>query len=73
MYFTKKNLDSNLFIFIFNPKKLIGDSHIHVHIVPFGNFHSIGGAPPETFPNVKYDAPEEMGGNKLFFDSPVRN
>ena len=29
------------------------------HIVPFGKFHRIGGAPPDTFPNVKYDAPEE--------------
>ena len=28
------------------------------HIVPCGKFHRIGGAPPETFPNVKYDAPE---------------
>ena len=23
-------------------------------------FHRIGGAPPETFPNVKYYAPEEV-------------
>ena len=34
------------------------------HIVPFGKFHKIGGAPPETFPNVKYDAPEEMSGER---------
>ena len=27
------------------------------HIVPCENFHRTGGAPPETFPNVKYDAP----------------
>ena len=33
------------------------------HIVPFGRFNRIGGAPPETFPNVKYDTPEEMGGD----------
>ena len=26
------------------------------HIVPFGKFHRIGSAPPDTFPNVKYDA-----------------
>ena len=26
------------------------------HIVPFGMFHRMGGAPPKTFPNVKYDA-----------------
>ena len=42
------------------------------HIVPFGKFHKIGGAPPETFPNVKYDAPEEEGGDKKCFDSPIR-
>ena len=42
------------------------------HIVPFGKFHRIGGAPPETFPNVKYDAPEEVGGNRKCFDSPIR-
>ena len=28
------------------------------NIVPFGKFHRMGGAPPEIFPNVKYDAPE---------------
>ena len=43
-----------------------------LHIVSFGKFHRIGGAPPETFPNVKYDAPEEMGGDKKCFDSPIR-
>ena len=42
------------------------------HIVPFGKFHRIGGAPPETFPNVKYDVPEEVGGNRKCFDSPIR-
>ena len=42
------------------------------HIVPCGKFHRIGGAPPETFPNVKYDAPEEMGGDRKCFDSPIR-
>ena len=41
-------------------------------IVPFGKFHRIGGAPTETFPNVKYDAPEEMGSNRKCFDSPIR-
>ena len=25
-----------------------------------------------TFPNVKYDAPEEVGGNRKCFDSPIR-
>ena len=42
------------------------------HIVPFGKFHRIGGAPHETFPNVKYDAPEEVGGDRKCFDSPIR-
>ena len=35
-------------------------------------FHRIGGAPTETFPNVKYDAPEEVGGDRKCFDSPIR-
>ena len=43
-----------------------------LHIVPFGKFHKIGGAPPDTFPNVRYDAPEEMGGERKCFDSPIR-
>ena len=34
-----------------------------VHIVPFGKFNRIGSAPPETILNVKYDAPEEVGGD----------
>ena len=34
------------------------------HIVPFGKFHRIGGAPPETLPNVKYDAAQEVGGDR---------
>ena len=39
------------------------------HIVPFEKFHRIEGAPNETFPNGKYDAPEEVGGNiKCFSD-----
>ena len=33
------------------------------HIVPFEKFHRIRSAPPETFPNVKFDAPEEVGGD----------
>ena len=41
------------------------------HIVPFGKFHRIGGA-PETFPNVKYDAPEEVGDDRICFNSPIR-
>ena len=42
------------------------------HIVPFGKFHKIGGAPPETFPNVKYDTPEEVCGDNKCFESPIR-
>ena len=42
------------------------------HIVPFGKLHRIGGVPPKTFPNVKSDAPEEVGGNRKCFDSPIR-
>ena len=42
------------------------------HIVPCGKLHRIGGAPPETFPNVKYDAPEEVGGNRKCFGSPIK-
>ena len=42
------------------------------HIVPFGKFHRIEGALTETFPNVKCDAPEEVGGDRNFFDSPIR-
>ena len=42
------------------------------HRVPNVKFHRIGGAPPETFPNVKYDAPEEVGGDRKWFDSSIR-
>ena len=42
------------------------------HIVPCGKFHRIGGAPPETFSSEKYDAPEEVGGDRKSFDSPIR-
>ena len=42
------------------------------HIVPLEEFHRIGGAPPETIPNVKYDAPEEVGGDRKCIDSPIR-
>ena len=45
---------------------------LDLHIVPFRKFHRIGGAPPETISNVKYDAPEEMGGDRKGFDSPLR-
>ena len=44
----------------------------NIHIVPCGKFHRIGGAPTETFPTVKYDAPEEVGGDRKCFDSPIR-
>ena len=42
------------------------------HIVPFRKFHRIWGAPPETFPNDKYDAPEKVGGDIKSFYSPIR-
>ena len=42
------------------------------HIVPCGKFHRIRGAPPETFPSEKYVAPEEVGGNRKCFESPIR-
>ena len=42
------------------------------HIGSFGKFLRIGGAYPETFPDVKYDAPEEVSGNRKCFDSPIR-
>ena len=45
---------------------------VRYHIVPFGKFHRMGGAPPETFPIIKYDAPEEVSGERNFFDSPLR-
>ena len=45
---------------------------IHYQIVPLGKFHRIRGAPPETFPNVKYDAPEEVCGDRKCFDSHIR-
>ena len=44
----------------------------HKHIVPIGMFHRMGGTPPEIFPSVKYDAPEEVGGDRKCFDSPIR-
>ena len=43
-----------------------------IHIVPCGKFHRIGGAPPETIPSENYDAPEEVGGDRKCFDSPIR-
>ena len=45
---------------------------LHACVVPIEKFHRIGGASPETFPNVKYDAPEEVGGDRECFDSPIR-
>ena len=52
-------------IFIHIVNSLIWDAH---HIVRFRKLHRIGGAPPKTFPNVKYDA----HGNRKCFDSPIR-
>ena len=43
-----------------------------MHIVLFGKFHKVGGVPPETFPDVKHDDPEEVGGDRKCFDSLIR-
>ena len=43
-----------------------------LHIVPCGKFQRIGGATPKTFPSENYDAPEEVGGDRKCFDSPIR-
>ena len=51
---------------------LCAKNSVNMHIVPIGKFHRIGGAPPKTFPNLKYDAPEEMGCNRKCLDSPIR-
>ena len=32
----------------------------------------LGVALTETYPNVKYDAPEEVGGERKCFESPIR-
>ena len=34
------------------------------HIVPFRQFHIIGGATSQTLPNSKYNAPEKVSGDK---------
>ena len=75
------HLFSFLFYYIFLMYTKIYNNYYNAyrgHIVQFGKFHRIGGAPPaggappETFPNVKYDAPEEVGGDRKCFDSPIR-
>ena len=43
------------------------------HIVPCGKFHRIGGAPPETFSSEKYDAPEEVGGDRKVLTALLGN
>ena len=48
------------------------EKHVPKLLVPFGKFYRIRGAPPETFPNVKYYAPEEVGGNRKCFGSSVK-
>ena len=35
-----------------------------VGLIKHRKFHRLGGAPPETFPSEKYDAPEEVGGDR---------
>ena len=46
---------------------------LYHHIVPFGKFHRIRGSLPESFPNVKYDAPKELVGDRKCFYSPGNN
>ena len=41
-------------------KKEGGGVRRGMHIVACGKFQRIVGAPPKTFPNVKYVAPEEV-------------
>ena len=43
------------------------------NIVPFGRFHRIEDAPSGTFPNVKYDDPEEVGGDRKFSTALLGN
>ena len=57
------------YIYIYGRKSV---DRIATHIVPFGKFHRIRGAPTRTFPNVKYDVPEEVGGDTKCLDSPIR-
>ena len=54
-------------------RNVLDEGYLTRHIVSLAKFHRIGGAPPETFPNVKYDAPEEVGGDRKCFDSPGPN
>ena len=35
-------------------------------------FHRISDAPPETLPNVQYDAPREVCGDRKLFDRPLK-
>ena len=39
------------------------------HMVP--QFHKIGVTLPETFPNFKFDAPENVSGNRDSLDTPI--
>ena len=61
-------MSGNLFILFFFRLNFFLDWHI----VRFGNSHRIEGMPPETFPNIRYDAPEEVGGDIKCFDSSIR-
>ena len=42
------------------------------HMVSYKMFHIISGAPPQTLPNVKYDAPREVCANRKSFDRPLK-
>ena len=51
-----------------NPQGYLTSETLTNYIVSFGKLHRIRGAPP----NVRYDAPEEMGGEGKCFDSHIR-
>ena len=55
-----------------NTSNYIFTESAHCHIVPFRWFHRISGAPTETLPNFKYDAPEEVCGDRNLFDIPLK-
>ena len=42
------------------------------HIVSSKKFLRISSSPHQTLPNDNYDAPEEVGGDRKYFDSPIR-
>ena len=71
--YVKKRLYKHIIIIIVFLFGLYVDNNKQLtHIVPFGKFHRIGGTPPKTFTSDRYDVPEEVGGDRKCFDSPIR-